>query len=99
MKNELLIEIFKENETLDIREGVSQKNGRPYKMITQVGYAHVGGKFPKEFKIKMQDGQPAWPAGKYTLSVNSLVISPYGDLEVGREMLLLPVDSSSIKAA
>lgn len=88
--NQLIIEIFPENETLDIREGISAKTNKPYKMVTQIGYAHVGGKFPKEFKIKMQDGQPPYKAGKYVLGVNSLVVSPYGDLDVGREMFLLP---------
>lgn len=91
LTNELVIEIFKENECLDIREGVSQKTGKPYKMINQVGYAHVGGKFPKEMKIKMQDGQPHWTAGKYTLSLDCLEVSPYGDLQIGREMRLIPV--------
>ncbi|MCG9753433.1 G5P family DNA-binding protein [Vibrio brasiliensis] len=99
MKNELVIEVFKENECLDVREGVSQKTGKPWKMITQVGYAHTGGKYPVEFKIRIQDGQPFWPAGKYVLSMNSLVVGPHGDLEVGREMILLPMDSSSVKAA
>lgn len=95
MKNELIIEVFPENETLDVREGVSTKTGKPWKMITQIGYAHVGGKFPKEMKIKIQDGQPAWKAGKYVLAMNSLEVSPYGDLEVGREMLLLPYESKA----
>lgn len=90
MKNDLIIEIFKENEALDIREGISQKNGKPWKMITQIGYAHTGGKFPVEMKVKLQDGQPAYTAGKYILSINSLEVNPYGDLQVGREMILLP---------
>lgn len=99
MKNELIIEVFKENEVLDVREGISTKSGKPWKMITQVGYAHTGGKYPVEFKIRMQDGQPFWPAGKYVLAFNSLVVGPHGDLEVGREMLLLPYESSGVKAA
>ncbi|NOH36521.1 single-stranded DNA-binding protein [Vibrio chagasii] len=92
MKNELLIEIFKENEAIDVFEGISQKNNKPFRMLSQIGYAHVGGKFPKEFKIRLQDGQPFWPAGKYHLSVNSLVVGMRGDLEIGREMILLPVN-------
>ncbi|MEZ8195651.1 single-stranded DNA-binding protein [Vibrio cortegadensis] len=92
MKNELLIEVFKENECLDVREGVTVK-GKPWKMITQIGYAHTGCKFPIEFKIKMSEGQPVWPAGKYHLSVNSLVVGMHGDIEVGREMFLIPVNA------
>lgn len=86
----LVIEVFKENEGLDIKEGISAKNGKPWKMITQVGYAHTGGKFPVEMKIKIQDGSPAYTAGKYYLAPTSLNVNPYGDLEVGREMLLMP---------
>lgn len=92
MKNELLIEIFKENEVIDVFEGISQKNGKPFRMLSQIGYAHVGGKFPKEFKIRLQDGQPYWPAGKYLLGMNSLVVGMRGDLEIGREMFLIPVN-------
>lgn len=90
MSKALIIEIFKENEVLDIKEGISQKTQKPYKMISQVGYAHTGDKFPVQMKIKMQDGQPFYPAGKYELSPRSLTVSPYGDLEVGREMFLIP---------
>ncbi|WP_157733290.1 hypothetical protein [Vibrio anguillarum] len=39
IKNDLIIEIFKENESLDIREG--EKNGKPWKQISQIGYAHL----------------------------------------------------------
>ncbi len=94
LNNELIIEVFKENEVVDVFEGISAKNNKPFRMLTQVGYAHTGGKYPVEFKIKMQEGQPAWPAGKYRLAVSSLVVGMRGDLEIGREMLLLPVDQS-----
>ncbi|EGU40197.1 single-stranded DNA-binding protein, partial [Vibrio scophthalmi] len=92
MKNQLIIEVFKENECIDKFEGISQKNNKPFCMLSQIGYAHVGGKFPKEFKIRLQEGQPAYVAGKYVLSVNSLVVGMRGDLEIGREMILLPYD-------
>lgn len=90
IKNDLIIEIFKENESLDVREG--EKNGKPWKQISQIGYAHLGGKFPLECKVKIQDGQPAYTAGKYRLSVNSFTVGRYGDIELGREMILLPLD-------
>ncbi|ATC60016.1 single-stranded DNA-binding protein [Vibrio anguillarum] len=38
----------------------------------------------------MQDGQPPYVAGKYRLSVNSLRSGRYSDIEIGREMILLP---------
>lgn len=90
MTKALIIEVFKENESLDIREGISPKTQKPWKMITQIGYAHTGDKFPIQMKIKMQDGQPFYVAGKYDLSPTSLTVNPYGDLEVGREMILTP---------
>lgn len=88
--NVLLIEVFKENESLDIREGISPKTQKPWKMITQIGYAHTGDKFPIQMKIKMQDGQPIYQAGMYELGKTSLSVNPYGDLEIGREMILIP---------
>lgn len=93
IKNDLImIEIFKDNEVLDVREGVSPKTNKPWKQITQIGYAHLGAKFPLQCKIRIQDGQPPYTAGKYRLAVNSFTVGQFGDIELGREMILLPLD-------
>lgn len=91
IKNDLIIEIFKENEVLDVREGTTDK-GKPWKQISQVGFAHTGDKFPLQCKVKIQEEQPPYTAGKYRLSVKSLTVGKYGDIEIGREMILLPLD-------
>ncbi|WP_049544675.1 single-stranded DNA-binding protein [Vibrio nigripulchritudo] len=91
MEIALVVEIFAENESLDVREGVNDK-GKPWKMITQIGYAYTGGKFPVEMKIKLSEGTPAYKAGKYYLAPSSFVVSAFGDLGIGRETLLLPYD-------
>jgi len=90
MITELIIEIFKENETLDIREGVS--NSREWKQITQIGYAYLGQQFPLQCKIKIKDGQPFYKAGKYKLDMTSFYIGKYGDITLGRDMILIPVE-------
>ena len=88
--NKVLIEIFKENESLDINEGISKK-GNPYKIISQYGYATLADKFPIKIKIKMEDGQPFYKEGVYELMIKSaLSVSPHGDLEFGRTMILIP---------
>lgn len=93
---ELMIEVFKGDEELSVKEGVSGKTGKPYKMISQTGYAHLDGKFPVKMKIKVQDGQPAYPVGKYYLSMLSLDVNGFDELTLGRDMFLIPADVKAL---
>ncbi|CAK2226811.1 Single-stranded DNA-binding protein [Vibrio crassostreae] len=92
MKNGLLVEIFKENEVIDPRT-VPTKNG-PMTFYSQIGYVDLGGKFPVEFQIPLQDGQPFYTAGKYNVLMSkSCSVSQHGRLEFAREMFLIPANS------
>ncbi|MBL4745937.1 MAG: hypothetical protein JKY08_06190 [Flavobacteriaceae bacterium] len=88
----LIIEVFKENESLDIREGVSVKTGKPWKQISQIAYVSLGGKFPVETSIPMQDGQPFYKAGKYQVHYSSFKVGDFNKLEFGREIILVALD-------
>lgn len=93
--SKLIIEIFKENELIDTRQGVSAKSGKPWKQFSQIAYAHLGGKFPVETKIPLEEGQPHYIAGKYELHMKSFLIGDFDKLSVGRDMLLIPVDGKA----
>ena len=90
--SKLIVEIFKENECLDVREGTSVKTGKPWKQISQIGYAHLGGKFPVETAIPMQDGQSFYKAGKYQVHYSSFKVGDFNKLEFGRDIILVPLD-------
>lgn len=88
--NKLIIEIHEANEALDVREGISKK-GNPYKMITQYGFVFLNDVYPIKVKIKMEENQPFYPRGRYELILKeSFSVSPHGDLEIGRKMILIP---------
>jgi len=90
----LVIEIFKEDEQIDVREGVSAKSGQPWKMQSQVVYAHVKGKFPVRTSVPIAEGQLHYAAGKYELDASSFVVGDFDRLGFGREMLLVPIGKS-----
>ncbi|MEZ9897602.1 single-stranded DNA-binding protein [Vibrio breoganii] len=85
----ICIEVFEDNETLDIREGVSD-NGRKWKQVTQTVFAHLGGRFPVETKISLSDGQLPYKAGKYFFSPESFEVGQYDRLGFARTHVLVP---------
>lgn len=50
-----------------------------------------GEDFPHPFKIRLDDGQPPYPAGEYTVDASSFVVGQYSDLQMGRRIVLVPV--------
>lgn len=84
------IEIRPEQAFIKTRSGVS-KTGKSYTLQEQRAYAYLGGAYPVEFVINIPQGQPAYPAGVYELSPNSLQVGQFGRLEVAREIILLTI--------
>lgn len=80
----LKIEIFPENANIETRSLPSKDGKQPRIIYEQVAYAHLGGKFPVEMKISLEDGQVAYVAGLYTLHPSSFTINQYGNLELKR---------------
>ncbi|ELM6646146.1 G5P family DNA-binding protein [Vibrio vulnificus] len=78
----LKIEIFKENEALKTRT-IQGKEGKPSRTIyEQIAYAYLGGKFPVEMKLSLEEGQPPYVAGIYTVHSSSYVVNNFGGLEL-----------------
>ncbi|MGR5247672.1 single-stranded DNA-binding protein [Vibrio aestuarianus] len=85
----LRIEIFPEDEKTTTRT-IKGKEGRPDRNIyEQDAYAHLGGKFPTQMKLSLEEGQPAHVAGIYTVHSSSFVVNNFGGLELKRFGLLL----------
>lgn len=80
----LKIEIFPENVNFLTRT-IPGKDGKASRTIyEQTAYAYLGGKFPVEMKLSLDDGQSAYEAGQYTVHSSSYVVNNYGGLELKR---------------
>ncbi|MEH0691042.1 hypothetical protein H4F17_18600 [Vibrio cholerae] len=89
----LKIEIFPENAQIESRI-IPAKEDKPSRtMYEQIAYAHLGGKFPVEMKLQLEQGQPAYVAGQYAIHPSSFVINQYGALELKRfGFLIVPIN-------
>lgn len=94
VKTGLKIEIFQENVNIEKRT-TKPKDDKPGRVIyEQIAYAHLGGKFPVEMKLQLEEGQPAYVAGIYTVHPSSFVINQFGSLELKRFGLVIePIES------
>ncbi len=78
----LKIEVFKENEVVDIRT-IPSRDDKPARTIyEQVAYAHLGGKFPVEMKISLEKDQVPYAPGLYTMHSSSFTVNNFGNLEL-----------------
>lgn len=46
-----------------------------------------GKKFPVEFRVRLDEGQPAYPAGVFQISTQSFEVGQFGDLRLGTLVL------------
>ena len=89
----LKIEIFPENAQVESRSIPAKDNKPPRNIYEQIAYAYLGGKFPVEMKLQLEQGQPAYVAGTYTLHPSSFTINQYGSLELKRfGILITPIN-------
>lgn len=80
----LKIEVFKENEHVEIRT-IPAKDDKPSRDIyEQIAYVYLGGKFPVEMKLSLEKGQVPYAPGFYTLHPSSFAVNQYGALELKR---------------
>lgn len=89
----LKIEIFKDDEKILTRT-MPGKDGKPPRTIyEQDAYAHLSGRFPTLMKLQLEEGQPAYVAGNYTVHSSSFVVNNFGSLELKRfGQLIVPVE-------
>lgn len=85
----LKIEIFPEDVKTTTRN-IKGKDGKPDRALyEQEGYAYLGGKFPTLMKLSIEEGQPPYVAGIYTVHSSSFVVNNFGGLELKRFGLLI----------
>ncbi|HAV1572253.1 TPA: hypothetical protein JG843_001715 [Vibrio parahaemolyticus] len=85
----LKIEVFPEDVRVSSRV-IPGKEGKPARTIyEQIAYAYLGGKFPVEMKLSLEDGQVPYASGKYTVHSSSFTVNNFGGLELKRFGLLI----------
>ena len=51
----------------------------------------AGEDFPRPFKINLDEGQPAYPAGTYAVDASSFEVGDYDALKLSRRVKLVPI--------
>lgn len=89
----LKIEVFKDDVKIASRT-MPGKDGKPPRTIhEQDAYAHLSGRFPTQMKLQLEEGQPPYEAGIYTLHSSSFVVNNFGSLELKRfGQIIQPVE-------
>lgn len=85
----LKIEIFPEDAQFKSRTIPGKDGKAPRTIYEQIAYAYLGGKFPVQMKLSLEEGQPAYAVGTYTVHSSSYVVNNFGGLELKRFGLLL----------
>lgn len=97
-----MIKIEVKTTDVSTKSGISSKTGKPYTIREQEAWAHlysVGGPhpYPSRVLITLEDNDPPYPPGAYTLDPSCLYAGRFGTLALGRIKLKALV--SSAKAA
>ena len=86
---------IKNDSQIDVIQGNSQKTGKPYKMVKQEAWLHKGHGYPTRVYIPLRDEDStlaenmAYPAGYYLIG-DLLDVGGWGDLQISRELRLVP---------
>ena len=81
-----------------VREGVSQRTGKPYRMREQEGWIFLpGSPYPERVKLSLEDDASPYPVGLYPVSQDSFFVGKYQELQV--RLRLDRVKRAELKAA
>ena len=96
--NSLVIEIFPDNVVVDKRELPPRGERGAMTLCSQVAFAHLGGRFPVEMSLSLQEGDAPYPAGKYFLDASSFEVGQYDRLGFARNLVLIPIEQATKSA-
>jgi len=78
------------------KSGTSSKSGKPYEIVEQEGWAHVCDQqgnpapYPSRITVQLDNGQPPYPPGVYTLHDSSYGVGDFSSLQL-RRLRLVPL--------
>ncbi len=94
----LKVEIFKENEKVNVDKIPANEKRGELTFYSQIAYVYLGGKFPVEMKISIDENETHYAAGMYEVDLSSFVVSERGNLEFKKYGLKI-VPANQVKAA
>ncbi len=73
---------------------VGGRDGHPPRIFyDQEAYAHLGGRFPSQFRLSHREFKNIYKPGQYKLAASSYRIGRYGDIELNPyELKLVPLN-------
>ena len=89
-----MIDIEVKSAYVNTKSGVSAKSGKPYSIREQEAYAHVYGRdckpapYPVRVNLSLEDDQPPYQPGLYTLSPVCVYVDRFGSLSLARPKLM-----------
>lgn len=86
------MKIVIKSDAVNVRNGTG-RNSKPYSIREQQAALDNGGDFPHPFVLNLEDKQPAYPPGEYTLDMSSIYVGDYNKLALGR-VKLVPMQSA-----
>lgn len=92
-----MIRIVIKSDNVVTRAGTGKAAGKTFRH--QSGAVDNGQDFPAPCRIPLDDHQPPYPPGIYTLTAGSYYVGNFGDIEVSRSMKLVRLDEKAQKAA
>ena len=78
---------------IDVKEGVSDRTKKPYKMVKQEAYLHQKNrKYPTRIFVPLHESNKysSYPPGFYRFG-NLLSIGQYDDVMISRDIVLVPI--------
>ncbi len=73
---QILVEMQFEIMTMELPTNLPGKDGKQARTIReQIGYVYLGGKFPVEMKLSLQDDRSAYKSGNYELDSSSFTVN------------------------
>lgn len=97
-----MIKIEVDSTTFEERSGTTQK-GKPYTIREQQAYAHVleetgkPAKYPVKMRVNLEDTQPPYQPGFYTLDPRCVMVGDFDRLTLGKIRLVPIKDPAPVK--
>ncbi|MGV8955919.1 MAG: single-stranded DNA-binding protein [Cypionkella sp.] len=79
------------NTDVEIKEGISGKTGKPYKLFLQEAEAETA-EYRAKLELSLPDNGKPYAVGEYLVDWNrSIVVDQYGQFRFTRQLVLTPV--------
>ena len=84
-----MIKIEVKSAEVTTKSGIAAKTGKPYSIREQEAWAFLCSvtgpqPYPSRTVLNLEDDQPPYPPGQYTIDASSIYVGDFGSLRLGR---------------